>query len=317
MRVSVVITTYNAERFLVDAIRSVARQGVDDLELIVVDDASTDGTERRLAGAEFAHVRYLRLESNHGGPSRPRNVGLAAARGRTIAWLDADDLWLPATLGPRLAFVESHPDLGLAFCDGERFEDGRPEDGRPHLADYPHFDRVPRHPLGDGGYRIRAADAYRGLLEGDFTLPSGTLVPRTTYDRIGTYDATLTNGADLEFLYRVTRRLDVGFHAVRGFRRRIHPDAITGRGARNVANRVEILERQLAAGLDEGARRIVRRRIATNLYGLGYRHQRAGEMRRARVAYLRSLRSAANLPAVKGLAITLLGSRLYRALRRP
>jgi succinoglycan biosynthesis protein ExoO/succinoglycan biosynthesis protein ExoU len=97
--VSVVIPVYNAAAFAATAVASVQRQTAADLEIIVIDDCSTDGTEtivRDLASSE-ARLRYFRMSVNS-GPSACRNLGIEAARGEWIALLDADDAYEPARL---------------------------------------------------------------------------------------------------------------------------------------------------------------------------------------------------------------------------
>ena len=95
--VSVIIPTYNSSRTLRSAIASVQLQTLDDLELLVVGDGCTDDSADvvRAAGDSDPRVRWIGLPVNSGGPSAPRNAGLEAARGRWMAYLGHDDLWLP------------------------------------------------------------------------------------------------------------------------------------------------------------------------------------------------------------------------------
>jgi len=100
--VSVIIPAYNAEAFLVRAIRSVERQTFSDFEIVVVDDGSTDETADTAGG--FDGVRFVRQP--HLGAAAARNRGLEDARGDFVAFLDADDEWLPEKLAHQLAFME-------------------------------------------------------------------------------------------------------------------------------------------------------------------------------------------------------------------
>jgi len=111
--VSVVIPAYNAERYLPQTIASVVAQTHENWELLVADDCSTDGTRRVVAQhtADDARIRLIALAQN-GGPAMARQAALSAARGRFIAFLDADDLWLPEKLRRQLAFMQS---TGAAF----------------------------------------------------------------------------------------------------------------------------------------------------------------------------------------------------------
>lgn len=109
--VSVVTPTYNGERHLAETIRSVLGQEFSDFEYIIVDDASTDGTEGilRSYADKDPRIRCFRLERNTGQPAIPRNLGIRNARGKYIALLDHDDLWLPEKLSLQIGYMENHP----------------------------------------------------------------------------------------------------------------------------------------------------------------------------------------------------------------
>ncbi|HZG58237.1 glycosyltransferase, partial [Paenibacillus sp.] len=109
---SVVIPTYNRERYIGRAIRSVLNQTCDDYELIVVDDGSTDRT-RRIVKSFGPRVRYLRQPNR--GPSEARNAGIRAARGRFIAFLDSDDRFLPRKLEANKEYLEKHPECNFLY----------------------------------------------------------------------------------------------------------------------------------------------------------------------------------------------------------
>lgn len=99
--VSVVIPAYNREEAIIPAIRSVLAQGVEDLEVIVVDDCSTDGTVQAIESLADKRIRLIRHAQNK-GEAGARNTGIHAARGTYIAYLDSDDQWLPGKLEAQL-----------------------------------------------------------------------------------------------------------------------------------------------------------------------------------------------------------------------
>ncbi len=113
---SVVLPTYNRARFLRRSIGSVLAQSFRDLELIVVDDASTDETPEVVRGIDDARIRYTRCPENRGGAAA-RNVGISAARGRYVAFQDSDDEWLPEKLRKQMdLFAGAAPEIGMVFC---------------------------------------------------------------------------------------------------------------------------------------------------------------------------------------------------------
>lgn len=116
-RVSVVIAAYNAEPFIARAIESVQRQTLQDFEIVVADDRSTDGTcdALEILSSRDPRIRLMRAERN-GGPSAARNRAIAAARGRWVAVLDADDAYAPQRLA-RLVDVAEANDLDMVADD--------------------------------------------------------------------------------------------------------------------------------------------------------------------------------------------------------
>jgi glycosyltransferase involved in cell wall biosynthesis len=105
MRISVIIPVYNRQMLCQRAIRSVLTQQVDELEIVIIDDGSQPPFQLPLDMAESSHIRLLRLDENRGAAAA-RNVGVGAARGEWLAFLDSDDYWLAGTLRPRLEFAE-------------------------------------------------------------------------------------------------------------------------------------------------------------------------------------------------------------------
>jgi glycosyltransferase involved in cell wall biosynthesis len=120
MKVSVVITTYNRATYVRQAIDSVLCQTMEDPEVIVVDDGSTDNTAESLASYRD-RIRYVRTEN--GGPARARNVGMALARGEYICWLDSDDLFHPTKLALQAAVLDEYPDVGMVCTECTAFDD--------------------------------------------------------------------------------------------------------------------------------------------------------------------------------------------------
>jgi len=116
--VSIVVPAYNAAQYIGATLNSVLAQTYTHFEVLVVDDRSTDKT--RDVVAEFAaldpRIRLIALERNFGGPAGPRNVGVRAAAGRWVAFLDADDIWHPDKLRLQIETLER---TGAAFCSSK------------------------------------------------------------------------------------------------------------------------------------------------------------------------------------------------------
>ena len=118
-RVSVIVPAYNYGHFLADCLDSVLGQGIADLELIVVDDGSTDDTASVVA--RFPRVIYVQQRNQ--GLSAARNSGLRASTGEYLLFLDADDLLAPHSLAPRLNYLKGHDEARLSVCRNSVFSE--------------------------------------------------------------------------------------------------------------------------------------------------------------------------------------------------
>ena len=185
--VSVVIPAWNAQWCVGRAIRSVLDQDIADLEIIVVDDGSNDDTAG-VAAAFGAPVRLIRQDN--GGMSHARNTGIHAARGRYLAFLDADDQWLPGKLAQQLAVLQARPTL--AFVAGTaRFET---PDGAP--CGY----------WGDPGATIAQQRELADIFDSHAAVWGGAstvLARRTDVLAVGAFDATLFGAEDTDLWVRL------------------------------------------------------------------------------------------------------------------
>lgn len=119
-RVSVVLPTYNRAGTLLRAIYSVLNQDFKDLELIVIDDGSSDETEQIVGGVSDVRLRYQKRAN--GGPAAARNSGIALANGEWLCFQDSDDEWLPTKLSKQVQHMHKHPDAVLGVCGYLRYE---------------------------------------------------------------------------------------------------------------------------------------------------------------------------------------------------
>jgi hypothetical protein len=115
--ISVIIPARNAARFIASALSSVSEQTYRDLEIIVIDDGSSDATPDIVVAASNCDTRVRLMRLPHRGVSAARNSGIAAARGDLIATLDADDLWHPRKLEKQAAMLRAAPpSVGVVYC---------------------------------------------------------------------------------------------------------------------------------------------------------------------------------------------------------
>src|SRR4051812_6975653 len=135
--VSVIVPAFNDERYLGEALKSALAQDYANKEIIVVDDGSTDSTPQILS--TFSREIRVFRQSNGGAPVA-RNAAIAQARGKYLAFLDADDLWLPQKLSAQITYLEAHPDVGMVYS---AWAEWRPD------ADGSFAPSAPPHPAVD------------------------------------------------------------------------------------------------------------------------------------------------------------------------
>lgn len=126
--VSIVIPAYNAAKYIGDSITSVVNQTLSSWELIVVDDGSTDKTTETLSSfAKDPRITVIRQRNS--GVSAARNTGIDKAKGKYIAFLDADDAWLPSNLAEKVKALDNNPSADFVYCDVIRCDEKLNEEG--------------------------------------------------------------------------------------------------------------------------------------------------------------------------------------------
>jgi len=221
--VSVVIPAYNCERFIDETLRSVFAQSYANIEVIVVDDGSTDGTGAVLSSYD---KRICCIRQQNGGLAAARNSGLRRARGKYVAQLDADDLCVADRIATQVEVLETNPTVVVCSSDFSALRDGAIVE-RSHIASY--YSSVSRSENGirglytatggvaavsglteidsishiDGG--VYLGDAYPLLVWGNFIHPPTVMVRREIAMRAGDFDTGLRHSADYDWLLRVAR----------------------------------------------------------------------------------------------------------------
>ena len=192
--VSVVIPAYNREKYIGEAIESVLAQAVENIEIIVVDNNSTDGT----ATVARSYPKVQVLEEPRQGIAFAMNTGVNAATGYWLAFLDSDDLWMPDKLTAQLAALQNQPANIVALGLSQNFLD-------PHTSP---------EELPDQKIETRPVPGYH---------VSALLMRAETFQMIGSFDESLFKGIVVEWF---TRLMDAGLKPVMlnqvVHRRRIH-----------------------------------------------------------------------------------------------
>ena len=195
--VSIILPTYNSEKFIHRSIKSVLNQTYKNWELIIVDDASTDSTKEIIKNyeKEYKKIRSILLEENSGGPARPFNIGIRNSDSKFIAFLESDDEWLPDKLEKQVKILEKFPNISLISCFAFR--------------------------IFPNGTKKLYKTPYSGALEKTKWMifwekwgiisPSTVIIRRSIIDRIGFFDEKIKAGADVDFYLRCIKEFDFYF----------------------------------------------------------------------------------------------------------
>ncbi len=264
-KVSVVIPTYNSADFLMEAVDSVLNQTWRDLEIIVVDDGSTDGTQD-IVGRYGDRVRHVYKKNE--GPSSARNMGIRMARGTYVAFLDSDDVWEPEKLRIQMDFMEGHPEIVLV-CMDSRIIGFREQRERKLKRDF-------------------IGNLFPLLYSKSFITTSSVLMIKDCFREIGYFNEELRTAEDYDVWLRVARQYPIAYldQPLVGCRK--HHDNVSRDKITLRQNALSVLEahydpREISA-------RTYRIRVSNLHLYFGRAYLRLGDIAMARKAFGRSLR---------------------------
>jgi len=194
-KVSVIIPTYQSAGFVKEAIESVLAQTFKDFEIIVVDGGSTDETISILSSfGKRIHV----LTQNGKGVSNARNVGVSAALGQFIAFLDSDDFWLPHKLEFQVKLLESKPsEVGLIYSDACFF-------GEENIREL-------KNESASTLWRSHKGKVTRDLILGNFILTSTVMIRKSCFEKTGLFDESFELCEDIDMWVRISAIYEIEY----------------------------------------------------------------------------------------------------------
>lgn len=225
-KVSVIIPTYNRLAMLKEAVDSVLAQDFEDMELLVVDDGSTDGTAEEME-QYGGRVKLLRQPENK-GVSAARNKGILHARGKYIAFLDSDDLWVKGKLKIQTAFLQDNPHYPVCYTDEIWIRKGKRVNPMRKHAKY-------------SGW------IFEKCLPLCIISPSSVMMKKALFSKVGLFDEALPVCEDYDFWLRISARFPVFFIERKLIiKRGGHPDQLSQKSWGNDRCRVIALEKLLS-----------------------------------------------------------------------
>jgi glycosyltransferase involved in cell wall biosynthesis len=295
--VSVVIATYNYGRYLAGAVESALGQTFRDFEVIVVDDGSTDDTGEVIAPyLRDPRVRYERTD--HVGQPAAKNNGIGLARGRLIAFLDADDVWLPEKLEKQVALLRADPAIGVVYCRRLLID----EQGRSLAFEQPVL------------HRGRVLEA---MFRTNFVCFSSALVDRRVFMHVGLFDESLPLAIDYDLWLRVATWYSFDYVDEPLVQYRTGHASLSRRAEERLTVAFGIMRRFLTT---EGGRRLLTPTVIRQATVETHYHMALARRNRSRLAalpaYFRCLLLTPTYgPAWRGLCALFLPEALRRRLR--
>jgi glycosyltransferase involved in cell wall biosynthesis len=289
--VSVIIPAFNSARYIGEAVDSVLRQTRPAEEIIIVDDGSTDDT-RVIAAA--LPVKYI--YQKNAGPSAARNTGLRHATGELLAFLDADDLWLPHKLAAQLTAFENFPDAGFSFSTVWHLYAGT----NPKISHDPYYPPqlagwLRRKPIKDGGVY---GSVYDLLLRKNCVATSSMVVRREIVERAGEFDTALWGCEDYDYWIRLARLAPAVFIEQPVSRYRIVDEGLSGAWNARYERFFQTAVQVVGAHMREHPSLTVRRAMGASLADYAFYCLVEGRISQARQLSGRSLKT---YPTRKGL----------------
>ncbi len=225
-KVSIIIPTYNRLPMLKEAIQSVLSQDFEDFELIVVDDGSTDGTPQEIKPLG-GRVKVIEHTVNK-GVSAARNRGILHAKGKYIAFLDSDDLWVKGKLKTQVAFLDDNPHYPLCYTDEIWIRKGKRVNPMKKHAKY-------------SGW------IFEKCLPLCIISPSSAMMRKNLFSKVGLFDEALPVCEDYDLWLRISARSPIFFiHKKLIIKRGGHSDQLSNRSWGNDRYRVIALEKLLS-----------------------------------------------------------------------
>ncbi len=298
-KVSVVIPAYNAGSLLRDAMESVFRQTFHDWEVVVVDDGSTVPAELP-AGCCGDRVRHHRQANR--GAAAARNLGIREASGEFIAFLDADDIWLPTKLAEQIPLLEGDPGVGLAYTDWAVVS----EEGTV----IPSF--LSGKPRASG-------NAFEALVQCGVILTSGTMTRKSCLEAVGGFDETRGVAEDYDLWLRIAYGWKIAVVEKPLVIKRSRRGSLSSNPHRMALERVALFQKALRSfpQLSAKHRRLLRHELMRSYWDVGYGDLVQGALGSARQQFARSLKAEwTSTRAWIYLLASCLPAKAVRAIRR-
>lgn len=199
--VSVIMPVYNGACYLSDAISSVLEQTYSNLELVVIDDCSTDNSQEAIEKFSYdERVKYLKTAENQ-GVSGARNIGIVRCQGELVAFLDQDDCWLPRKLELQVSCMEKCPDIALVHANVALMDESGKMERR--------YEALGESQFENDDASLRCGFVFDSLFVSNEIQVLTVLIRRSALEAVGNFDERLSGVDDYELWLRVAREFSI------------------------------------------------------------------------------------------------------------
>jgi glycosyltransferase involved in cell wall biosynthesis len=271
-KVSIVMTVYNGEKYIAEAIESVKNQTFSDYELLIIDDGSTDGTAAAVS-TFLSDKRIKYFYQTNKGVSAARNKGIAESHGNYIAFIDHDDVFLPEKIMKTVRFLEANDTYGMVYTD--MFVVNENGGFISNWLDKKRF-------YGEGGI-------YLNLLNECFILPTAVLIRMAILRETGLFSEDIKSGEDIDLWLRIARRSKIGLIHEPLVKWRQHENNMSKKSKSNIPNYIKVFESQLLLNLNKNEQRAVFKELSQLYFDFALIKLGEGMLRQAENMFRKSL----------------------------
>lgn len=276
--ISVIIPTYNREKLVIEAIESAIKQTYRPLEIVIIDDGSTDNTcfqvNKFISRNDIPDCYFKYITQSNKGGNAARNTGIKVSQGEYLAFLDSDDLWLPEKLEIQMKLINTKPDVGAIYCGVKE------------------YDSVLKKVTSNEKRKFIQGSIHKELLIKDVSAPTSTfMVKKKVFDYSGLFDESLKARQDWDMWIRISEKYDIHAAEKNLTILRLH------RGKRTASNPLNEIE----------SYKIIRNKYQNKLKNLNF-----FKRREAKANYLKRLgriyhhNKISNVKAFKNLSMSIL-----------
>lgn len=251
-KISIIMPTYNRSDYICEAIESALGQTYDNIELIVIDDGSTDGTRKQLEKySSDRRFKYMRQENQ--GQSIARNKGLKMAEGEFIAFLDSDNIWLPGKLERQVEIMNKNQSFDIFYGDGILIDEKGAEVSRENMSRY-------------------SGNITRHLIKDNCVSMNTTLTRKKCFDELGGMSEEVRAGDDYELWLRLSTKFKFYYTPEYFVRYRVMDDQISTDKYRRFNSNERVLQKFFER-FPESVTKVEKKRAISYFYIRKVRHE--------------------------------------------